>query len=190
MSGLTGMGQALSPGCELATLAGGCFWGVQAVFDQVRGLRALEAGYAGGHALAPSYAQVCAGDTGHVQVVRMAFDPAVVSYRQLLAIFFAMHDPTSLDRQGNDVGAHYRSVVFVHSPQQMDVAQQVIGEVQCQWGRPVVTQVLPVSSYFPAELAHQDYFRHHPATGYCAVVVAPKVQRVRRLFAPLCKTGA
>ncbi len=183
MSVNTPLGSSPRTGHEFATLGGGCFWCLEAVFEQVRGVVDVESGYAGGPAQRPTYRAVCAGNTGHAEVVRLEFDRGQISYQELLEIFFALHDPTSLNRQGNDEGPQYRSVIYTHSEAQRDVAERVISEVQCHWGRPVVTQLEPAGSYYRAEDEHQEYFRHHPATGYCAVVIAPKVDKFRLTFA-------
>jgi peptide-methionine (S)-S-oxide reductase len=170
-------------GHEFATLGGGCFWCLEAVYEEVEGVVDVESGYAGGHDQQPTYAKVCGGGTGHAEVVRVEFDPKQVSYREILEIFFVIHDPTQLNRQGNDVGTQYRSVIFVHSDDQRRVAQEVIGEAASQWKAPVVTQLLPAGDYYRAETSHQEYFRHNAAQGYCAFVVAPKVQKFRKTFA-------
>lgn len=170
-------------GHEWATLGGGCFWCLEAVFEEVEGVVDVESGYAGGHMAAPTYRQVCDGSTGHAEVVRIEFDPARISYRDLLEVFFVVHDPTTLNRQGNDVGTQYRSVIFTHSHAQRDVAEQMIRELQPHFDEEIVTQVLPAESYFRAEEYHQEYFRHNAAQGYCMFVVAPKLEKFRRNFA-------
>jgi len=167
---------------ETITLAGGCFWCVEAVFEQVDGVRALESGYSNGHVRNPSYEQVCGGDTGHAEVVRVTFDNAVIALREVLEIFFSIHDPTSVNRQGNDVGPQYRSGVFLHQPAQRPVAQAVIDELTAA-GAKVVTELAPVDNYWPAEPYHQHYFERNPGQGYCAFVVAPKVAKFRKTFA-------
>jgi peptide-methionine (S)-S-oxide reductase len=171
------------PGHEFATLGGGCFWCLEAVFEELQGVVDVESGYAGGHVNNPTYRQVCDGDTGHAEVVRVEFDPARISYRELLEVFFAIHDPTTLNRQGNDVGTQYRSVIFTHGEAQRAAAEDVIREAQAHYDSEIVTQVLPAPDYFRAEAYHQEYFRHNPAQGYCMVVVAPKVEKFRRTFA-------
>jgi peptide-methionine (S)-S-oxide reductase len=171
------------PGREFATLGGGCFWCLEAVFEDVQGVVDVESGYAGGHMANPTYRQVCEGSTGHAEVVRIEFDPAVISYRAILEVFFAIHDPTTLNRQGGDVGDQYRSVIFHHSEAQKAVANDVIREAQQGCDDEIVTQLLPAADYFRAETYHQEYFRHNPAQGYCMVVVAPKVEKFRRTFA-------
>lgn len=167
---------------EVAILGGGCFWCLEAVYLEVRGVSMVESGYMGGHDPAPTYEEVCAGNTGHAEVVRVQFDPAVISYHDILEIFFTIHDPTTLNRQGNDVGTQYRSVIFYGSPEQEATARQVIAEMACVWDGPLVTEVQPVGTWFRAEDYHQDYFRQHPLQGYCAFVVAPKVAKFRKTF--------
>jgi peptide-methionine (S)-S-oxide reductase len=173
-------------GRETATLGGGCFWCTEAVFLGVEGVLSVQSGYAGGHAKEPSYEQVCDGDTGHAEVVKVEFDPALIGYRDVLEIFFATHDPTQLNRQGNDVGTQYRSVIFTHSDAQRRVALEVIDELRKQriFDGQIVTEVTPLNgNYFPAEDYHQNYFEQHPNQGYCAFVVAPKVAKFRQKFA-------
>lgn len=174
---------------ELATLGGGCFWCLEAVFEQVRGVERVVSGYSGGHLPDPSYEAVCAGATGHAEVVQIAFDPAVIAYRDLLRLFFAIHDPTTRNRQGNDVGTQYRSVVFVHSASQADEAHRVIDQLRQQalWPSPIVTEVLALERFYPAEDYHQGYFRNNPGQGYCSFVVAPKVAKFRKAFAAALK---
>jgi peptide-methionine (S)-S-oxide reductase len=153
------------PGHEFATLGGGCFWCLEAVYEELEGVVDVESGYAGGHAPRPTYEQVCAGATGHAEVVRIEFDPAVISYREILEVFFVIHDPTQLNRQGSDVGSQYRSVVFIHSDEQRRVASAVVDELQSHVAGKVVTEVLPVPDYHRAESYHQEYFRHNAAQG-------------------------
>lgn len=167
---------------ELATLGGGCFWCTEAVYQELKGVQHVESGYIGGHVPHPSYEQICDGKTGHAEAVRIEFDPAIVSYRQILEIFFTIHDPTTLNRQGNDVGTQYRSVIFYHTPQQLDCAKHVIAEMANVWDAPIVTQLLPVETWYKAEDYHQNYFRNNPLQGYCAFVVAPKVAKFRKTF--------
>jgi peptide-methionine (S)-S-oxide reductase len=171
------------PGNEFATLGGGCFWCLEAVYEELQGVVDVESGYAGGHVAQPTYRQVCDGNTGHAEVVRIEFDPGRISYREILEVFFVIHDPTTPDRQGNDVGSQYRSVIFHHSDDQRRVAEEVIREVQSHLDAPVVTQLKPVPEYFRAETYHQEYFRHNAAQGYCMFVVAPKVAKFRKTFA-------
>jgi peptide-methionine (S)-S-oxide reductase len=170
---------------ETITLGGGCFWCTEAVFVRVRGVLDVESGYCNGHTIKPSYEQVCSGNTGHNEVVKLVFDPAQISLREILEIFFVIHDPTTLNAQGNDVGTQYRSGIYWHSPEQEAVAQAVIAELQAArtYSRPVVTEVLPVANYSVAEAYHQDYFANHPNQGYCAFVVGPKVEKFRKTFA-------
>ena len=167
-----------------ATFAGGCFWCVEAVFDELRGVERVESGYAGGSVPDPSYQQVCAGTTGHAEVVRVTYDPDAVSYRDLLGVFFTAHDPTQLNRQGADVGTQYRSAVFYHTPEQREAAEQVIAEMEAQkvWDAPVVTTLEPLTEFYPAEDYHRDYYRRNPEQGYCRVVIAPKVAKFRQKF--------
>jgi len=171
------------PGNEFATLGGGCFWCLEAVYEELAGVIDVESGYAGGPVAAPTYEQVCSGRTGHAEVVRVEFDPARISYREILEVFFVIHDATQLNRQGNDIGTQYRSVIFVHSDEQRRVAAEVIAELQSQASGKVVTEVLPAPAYYRAETGHQEYFRHNPGQGYCMIVVAPKVEKFRRTFA-------
>lgn len=182
MSIASPLGVAPRPGYEFATLGGGCFWCLEAVFEELQGVVDVESGYAGGHVRAPTYRVVCTGTSGHAEVVRLEFDPAQISYREILEVFFAIHDPTTLNAQGNDVGTQYRSVIYTHSDAQRATAQQVIAEAQDAWQEPIVTQLEPAPNYFRAEDEHQEYFRHHPSVGYCAVVIEPKVEKFRRTF--------
>jgi peptide-methionine (S)-S-oxide reductase len=153
------------------------------VYQQLKGVQHVESGYTGGHVPNPSYEQVCEGTTGHVEVVRVTFDPNVVSYREVLEIFFTIHDPTTPNRQGNDIGAQYRSAICYHSPQQQDTAKHVMAEMANVWDAPIVTELSPAGTYYKAEDYHQNYFRQHPLQGYCAFVVAPKVAKFRKTFA-------
>jgi peptide-methionine (S)-S-oxide reductase len=175
---------------ETITLGGGCFWCLEAVFDRVQGVHDVESGYCNGHSMKPSYEQVCSGNTGHNEVVKLVFDPTQINLRELLEIFFVIHDPTTLNAQGNDVGTQYRSGIYWHSSTQEAVAKAVIAELQTSstTRRPVVTEVLPVANYSAAEDYHQDYFAQHPSQGYCAFVVAPKVQKFHATFAARVKT--
>lgn len=172
---------------EQATLAGGCFWCLEAAFQGLRGVARVEAGYAGGKTPAPTYEQVCAGTTGHAEAVRITFDPRVISYRELLAVFFTVHDPTTPNRQGADVGTQYRSLVFYHTLEQKALAEQVIGELNAAgvWEAPIVTEVMPSGAFYPAEEYHRDYYRRNPDLGYCRVVITPKLSKLRREFAKL-----
>ena len=177
-------------GTETITLAGGCFWCLEAVYLQVRGVLSVESGYSNGQTERPSYEQVCQGVTGHAEVVKLAFDPSQVSLRELLEVFFAIHDPTTLNRQGNDVGTQYRSGIYTQTPEQAELAREVIAEVNAATGNRVVTELEPLSSYWPAEAYHQNYFAQHPGQGYCAFVVAPKVEKFRKTFRRLMKAAA
>jgi peptide-methionine (S)-S-oxide reductase len=174
-------------GLDVAVLGGGCFWCIDAVYREVRGVREVESGYMGGHDAAPTYEQVCAGSTGHAEVVRLQFDPAVISYHDLLEVFFTIHDPTTLNRQGNDVGTQYRSAIFTTSTAQEATARRVIAEMANVWDAPIVTTVEPAGAWYKAEDYHQAYFRHHPMQGYCAFVVAPKVAKFKTMFADRLK---
>ena len=176
---------------ELATLAGGCFWCLEAVFEQLRGVEKVESGYAGGEMPNPTYKAVCTGTTGHAEVVQIAFDPAVISFRELLQVFFTIHDPTTLNRQGNDAGTQYRSAIFYHSPEQRETAERVISELSEQklWPNPIVTEVQPLSTFWKAEDYHQGYYRANPGQGYCQAVVSPKVAKARKAFAARWKDG-
>ncbi|MDH3286350.1 MAG: peptide-methionine (S)-S-oxide reductase MsrA [Betaproteobacteria bacterium] len=178
-------------GKEVATLAGGCFWCLEAVYDEMRGVESVESGYMGGHTPNPTYREVCAGETGHAEVVRITFDPATVSFRELLEVFFVIHDPTTLNRQGNDAGTQYRSAIFYHSPEQKAAAEEVIASMNAAklWDGPIVTEVAPASTYYVAEDYHQEYFARNPAQPYCMFVVAPKVIKFRKEFLGKRKKG-
>lgn len=171
------------PSTAIATLGGGCFWCTEAVFQQIRGVLKVESGYAGGASEYPTYEQICTGNTGHAEVVRLSFDPAVISYKELLEIFFTIHDPTTLNRQGNDAGTQYRSVIYFHDAEQQAIAQQVMQQMAAVWDDPIVTELSAAPVFYIAEDYHQNYFRQHPQQGYCSVVVAPKVAKARKLFA-------
>jgi len=170
---------------EVATLAGGCFWCLEAVFRQLQGVEQAVSGYIGGHIADPTYKQVCTGTTGHAEAVQITFDPAIISFRDLLEVFFASHDPTTLNRQGNDVGTQYRSAIFYHSAEQQQAAQQFIAEVDAagDWPNRVVTEITVAGTFYPAEGYHQDYFANNARQPYCQLVVAPKVAKVRQKFA-------
>lgn len=169
---------------ELATLAGGCFWCLEAVFEQLRGVERVESGYSGGHVLHPSYQDVCTGSTGHAEAVQITFDSQVASYAELLGVFFAVHDPTTLNRQGQDVGTQYRSAIFYHSPEQKAIAEGKIAELESAriWDRPIVTEITPSTVFYPAEEDHQLYYRRNPDQPYCQLVIAPKVARFRKQY--------
>ena len=168
---------------EIATIGGGCFWCTEAVFQQMRGVRKVESGYSGGAVHNPTYEQICTGKTGHAEVVRLEFEPAVISYKELLEIFFTIHDPTTLNRQGNDAGTQYRSVIYFHDAEQKATAQQVMKAMTEVWDDPIVTELSEAPMFYIAEAYHQNYFRQNPQQGYCSVVVAPKVAKARKLFA-------
>ena len=187
--GPSGAAPAASGGVELGTLGGGCFWCTEAVFADLRGVASVVPGYSGGKVLNPSYEQVCEGNTGHAEVVQVTFDPTILSYHDLLSIFFTVHDPTTLNRQGNDVGTQYRSVIFVRDATQESTARQVIAEVQSAaiWKGHVVTEVAPFSVFYPAEEYHRNYFRLHPDRAYCQVIIAPKVAKFRKHFSDRLK---
>ncbi len=172
------------PRREIATLAGGCFWCLEAVYLELRGVLGVQSGYAGGRVPNPSYELVCTGTTGHAEVVQVTFDPDEIPYRELLDVFFTIHDPTTLNRQGNDVGTQYRSAVFYHSPEQQTTVEQAIAELAAEkvWDDPIVTEVVPFTEFFPAEEYHRDYFRLHPEQAYCRAVIAPKVAKARKAF--------
>lgn len=172
-----------------ATLAGGCFWCLEAVFDDVKGVHGVESGYAGGNVDNPTYQAVCSGNTGHAEVVQVHFDPGIVSYRDLLNVFFAIHDPTTLNRQGADVGTQYRSAIFYHNDDQKMIAEQLIDELNTQniWNAPIVTEVSPLDKFYIAEDYHQEYFARNRNQPYCQAVVAPKVAKFRKHFLELLK---
>ncbi|HZU36270.1 MAG TPA: peptide-methionine (S)-S-oxide reductase MsrA [Gemmataceae bacterium] len=174
---------------EVATLGGGCFWCIEAVFENVRGVEKVQSGYAGGTVANPTYQQVCTGRTGHAEVVQVTFDQMVLSYGDVLDLFFAVHDPTSLNRQGADVGTQYRSVIFYHSPEQKQTAEQRIRELSeaKTWDQPLVTELTPFTTFYPAEDYHQHYFEHNPTQPYCQLVVSPKVEKFRKQFAARLK---
>lgn len=176
---------------QTITLGGGCFWCLDAVYVQVRGVVDVESGYCNGRIERPTYEQVCTGNTGHNEVVKLVFDPAQVSVRELLEIFFVIHDPTTRNRQGNDTGTQYRSGIYFSSPVHQAVAKDLIAELNHSgiYERPVVTELLPLTNYWPAEAYHQDYFENNPAQGYCMAVAAPKVAKFRKTFARLQKIG-
>lgn len=169
-------------GLQVATLGGGCFWCTEAIYLDVRGVKNVESGYSGGHVPNPTYRQVCSETTGHAEVVQVTFDPGVVSYREILEVFFATHDPTTLNRQGADVGTQYRSAVFYHDEEQRKVAQQVIGEIEAKglWDDPIVTEVVPFEEFYVAEDYHQNYFARNGYQPYCQVIIAPKVAKFRK----------
>ena len=169
---------------EIATFGGGCFWCLDGAFRQLRGVEKVVSGYAGGRRPNPTYEQVCTGVTGHAEVVQNTFDPDIISYRDLLGVLFTIHDPTTRDRQGNDVGSQYRSVVFYHTPEQERAARDVIAELEAEkvYDDPIVTEVVPYPAFYAAEDYHQDYFTKNPYQPYCAAIVAPKVAKVRKYY--------
>jgi len=167
---------------EIATLGGGCFWCLEAVYDQLVGVTSVVSGYAGGHVANPSYRQVCSGTTGHAEVVQITYDPDLITFQDLLDVFFTIHDPTTLNRQGADVGTQYRSVIFYHSAEQKTIAERTMASLKDSqvWDDPIVTEVEPFVTFFPAEDYHQEYFARNPGQGYCRVVIAPKVAKFRK----------
>jgi len=171
-------------GKEIATLAGGCFWCLEAVYEDLKGVESVESGYMGGKTANPSYEDVCSGDTGHAEVVQLTFDPKSVSFKEILEVFFVIHDPTTPNRQGNDVGTQYRSAIFYHSAAQKAAAERVIADIGAGkvYDDPIVTEVVPASKFYVAEDYHQEYFRRNPAQPYCAFVVRPKVAKFRKHF--------
>lgn len=175
---------------EVATLGGGCFWCIEAAMGELAGVESVTSGYSGGHMENPDYDAVCSGKTGHAEVVRVSFDPEVISYREILTAFFAIHDPTTLNRQGNDVGSQYRSVIFFNSPEQKKEAEELIAELAAEgvWAQPIVTEVIAAPVFYPAENYHRDYYRLHEQQPYCQVVVAPKVAKLRAKFAAKLKS--
>ena len=172
---------------EQATLGGGCFWCLEAVYDELKGIDDVENGYAGGAVQSPTYEQVCAGTTGHAEVVRITFDPDVVTYRQLLEVFFSTHDPTQLNRQGNDIGTQYRSIILYENDDQRRVAQDIMAEIEREqvFGKPITTQLEPLQQFWPAEEYHRDYYARNPGQGYCQAVIAPKLSKFRKNFETL-----
>ena len=169
---------------EVATLAGGCFWCLEAVFDDLRGVESVESGYMGGDVPDPTYRQVCSGTTGHAEVVQITFDPQVLSFRELLEVFFTIHDPTTLNRQGADIGTQYRSAIFYHSPEQLEIARKTISELNAEgiWDAPIVTELSPLTQFYLAEDYHQEYYAQNASQPYCRMVVAPKVAKFRQKF--------
>ncbi len=177
---------------EIATLGGGCFWCLEAIYDQLRGVHDVVSGYSGGHVEDPSYEAVCSGSTGHAEVVQVTFDPEITSFKEILEVFFTIHDPTTLNRQGADVGTQYRSVIFYHSPEQREVAQETILELNREgiWSRSIVTEVSPFEIFYPAQDYHQEYFQRNPYQGYCQVVIEPKVAKFRKQYLDKLKIEA
>lgn len=169
---------------EVVTLGGGCFWCIEAIFEELEGVDRAESGYAGGWVDNPTYKEVCTGTTGHAEVVQVTFDPKVISLKEILKIFFTMHDPTTLNRQGPDVGTQYRSVIFYHSQEQKAIAEQVIEEIQTAklWDAPIVTEIVPFKAFYKAEDYHQEYYKLNPGQAYCRIIIAPKIQKFRELY--------
>lgn len=167
---------------EVATLAGGCFWCLEAVFDEIEGVSLVKSGYAGGHTVDPTYQEVCSGTTGHAEVTQITYDPTVVSYRDLLNVFLSIHDPTTVDRQGNDIGSQYRSAIFTHDAAQAEAAREVVEQVATAgvYPDPIVTSIEPLTAFYPAETYHDDYYARNPNQGYCQAVIAPKVAKFRK----------
>jgi peptide-methionine (S)-S-oxide reductase len=174
---------------QVATLAGGCFWCLEAVYDELKGVESVESGYSGGYIDNPGYAQVCEGNTGHAEAVRITFDPSIITFRDLLLVFFTIHDPTTLNRQGADIGTQYRSVIFFYNDEQKTIAMQVIKEVAetGQWSDPIVTEVVPFEKFYLAEDYHQGYFKKNPSMGYCRAVITPKVTKFQQIYVDMLK---
>lgn len=169
---------------EIATLGGGCFWCLEAIFKELRGVEKVVSGYSGGSVPNPSYSEVCTGNTGHAEAVQITFNPEMISFREILEVFFTIHDPTTLNRQGVDIGTQYRSVIFYHSPEQEKAAREVISEIEAAklWNAPIVTEVKPFKAFYKAEEYHQEYFERNPEQPYCSIVIAPKVAKFRKQF--------
>jgi peptide-methionine (S)-S-oxide reductase len=178
-------------GKEVATLGGCCFWCLEAVFDELKGVEKVASGYAGGEVASPSYSEVCTGATGHAEAVQLTFDPSVISFREILQVFFTIHDPTTLNRQGADVGTQYRSIIFYHNEEQETTAGQVIKELDAAnvWHAPIVTEVTPFVEFYPAEDYHRDYFRRNREQAYCRAVIAPKLAKLRKQYFEKLKKG-
>ena len=179
------------PNYEIATLAGGCFWCLEAVYLELKGVLRVVSGYAGGNVPNPSYQQVCTGATGHAEVVQITFDPAVVMFSELLEVFYTIHDPTTLNRQGADVGSQYRSAIFYHTAEQKTVTDQVIADLEAEhlWPDPIITEIAPFTIFYPAEAYHQNYFANNPGQGYCRAIIAPKVVKFRHKFLQKLKSN-
>ena len=175
---------------ELATLGGGCFWCVEAVYQELNGVMKVESGYAGGHVRNPTYQEVCTGTTGHAEVAQITFDPAIISFEEILEVFFTVHDPTTLNRQGNDVGTQYRSVIYYHSPEQKKIAEAAKQAAAELWPDPVVTEIAPLDKFYKAETYHQNYYKDNPYQPYCVYVVGPKVEKFRKKFHEKLKQAA
>jgi peptide-methionine (S)-S-oxide reductase len=179
-----------NPQLEVATLGGGCFWCLEAVYDELTGVKEVVSGYSGGQVANPTYRQVCEGTTGHAEVVQVTFDPQVVSFAEVLQVFFTVHDPTTLNRQGADVGTQYRSAIFYHSAAQQQTAESMIAQLNEAdiWPDPIVTEVVPAETFYPAEDYHQEYYQNNSGQPYCRVVISPKLAKFRKSFAPQLKT--
>jgi len=169
---------------EIVTIGGGCFWCLEAIFNELRGVKKVVSGYSGGNVPNPSYQEVCTGVTGHAETVQITFDPLIISFNELLEVFFTIHDPTTLNRQGADVGTQYRSVIFYHTPEQKEIAKEVMAKIEAAkiWDAPVVTEITAFKTFYPAENYHQEYFLHNPDQPYCSVVIEPKVAKFRKQF--------
>jgi peptide-methionine (S)-S-oxide reductase len=172
----------LSGQTEIATLGGGCFWCVEIMYQDLKGVLKVESGYSGGKIDNPTYQEICSGMTGHAEVIQVTFDPAIISYKEILEIFFTVHDPTTLNRQGNDSGTQYRSVIFYHSDRQKAVAEEAKVAAQAIWDDPIVTEISPAVTFFKAEVYHQNYFNDNPNQPYCSIVIAPKVRKFREMY--------
>ena len=177
---------------ETITLGGGCFWCVEAVFDDLQGVEDVVSGYMGGHSVSPSYEEICTGQSGHAEVIQVKFDPLKISFREILEVFFAVHDPTTLNRQGNDAGTQYRSAIFYSTEEQKQIAEQVIASVGGGrlWDEPIVTEVVPAATFYPAEEYHQEFFKRNPHQGYCMAVVSPKLSKFRKNFSKRLKSAS
>jgi len=173
-----------SNGKEIATLAGGCFWCLEAIFKEVKGIEKVVSGYSGGTTVNPPYNEVCSGRTGHAESIQITFDPRIVSFKEILSIFFSVHDPTTLNRQGADIGTQYRSAIFYHNGEQKTIAEQAIRDLNSSnsWGAPIVTEVMPFQNFYPAEEYHQSYYEQNPENPYCSVVIAPKLDKFRNQY--------
>ena len=179
----------MSPDIKKATLGAGCFWCVETIFQQLQGVQQVVAGYAGGKIINPTYKQVCTGNTGHAEVIQVTFDPAIISYAEILKVFWQIHDPTTLNRQGSDIGTQYRSVIFCHDPEQKEIAERSQAELLASglWSNPIVTEIVTFTNFYPAEEYHQNYFNRNPEQGYCQMVINPKVQKFRKDFSSQLK---
>ncbi len=184
ITGIRSAAQSKSSAMEIATLGGGCFWCTEAVYKELKGVVSVTSGYSGGDVVNPSYREVCTGRTGHAEVIKVEFDPAVISFQEILEVFFATHDPTTLNRQGADVGTQYRSVIFFHDLKQKEIAESIIARLNKEnvYGKPVVTEVSPWKNFFRAEDYHQDYFENNPEQSYCQIVIVPKIEKFRKIF--------